>query len=278
MAGNIWPIRIGRGRLASTRIVGDPAGRHGGREISGRASGVGRSRVCPVSGPGIRPRPGCRGVVVGGAGHRAGRPGAAPQLDHARGRRRPPAPQACPAGSSTSSEGRANRLVFDFDDAVLYRDSYDPRGPHCPRRGSALRRRSVQTADVVRAGNDFSPTCSRRRGGPRTSRSSRPASRRTSIPPPSPTRGNRGSTSSGSAPVQHPRRPRNAAATCWERIGRDVDGARLRPDLRPLHPTRPAGPSSPSPGPRRPRPPSWPGGTSASVGCPTTSGRRASAA
>src|SRR4051794_34451640 len=24
---------------------------------------------------------------------------------------------------------QARRLVFDFDDAVLYRDSYDPRGP-----------------------------------------------------------------------------------------------------------------------------------------------------
>src|SRR5262249_26433334 len=29
---------------------------------------------------------------------------------------------------------RVRSLVFDFDDAVLYRDSYDPRGPHCPRR------------------------------------------------------------------------------------------------------------------------------------------------
>ncbi len=36
----------------------------------------------------------------------------------------------------------ARRLVFDFDDAVLYRDSYDPRGPHCRRRARRSRGRS----------------------------------------------------------------------------------------------------------------------------------------
>ena len=53
---------------------------------------------------------------------------------------------------------QARLLVFDFDDAVLYRDSYDPRGPHCPRR---LRRFSatVQASDVVIAGNDFLADC-----------------------------------------------------------------------------------------------------------------------
>jgi glycosyltransferase involved in cell wall biosynthesis len=52
----------------------------------------------------------------------------------------------------------ARGLVFDFDDALLYRDSYDPRGPHCPRR----RRRfaaTVRVADRVLAGNAFLAQC-----------------------------------------------------------------------------------------------------------------------
>src|SRR5689334_1101394 len=48
----------------------------------------------------------------------------------------------------------ARTLVFDFDDAVFLRDSFDRRGPGSERR---LRRfaRTVQAADVVVAGNDF---------------------------------------------------------------------------------------------------------------------------
>jgi glycosyltransferase involved in cell wall biosynthesis len=53
---------------------------------------------------------------------------------------------------------RARRLIFDFDDAVLYRDSYDPRGPKSPRRGARFRR-TVQAADLVVAGNDFLADC-----------------------------------------------------------------------------------------------------------------------
>jgi glycosyltransferase involved in cell wall biosynthesis len=48
----------------------------------------------------------------------------------------------------------ARRLVFDFDDAVLYRDSNDRRGPHCPRR-SARFAQTVRAADAVLAGNAF---------------------------------------------------------------------------------------------------------------------------
>ena len=58
---------------------------------------------------------------------------------------------------------RARRLVFDFDDAVLYRDSYDPRGPHCPRRAARFAR-TVRAADLVLAGNDFLADCARRAG------------------------------------------------------------------------------------------------------------------
>ena len=57
----------------------------------------------------------------------------------------------------------AQHLVFDFDDAVLYRDSYDPRGPDSPRR---LRRfaATVRAADAVVAGNDFLADCALRAG------------------------------------------------------------------------------------------------------------------
>jgi glycosyltransferase involved in cell wall biosynthesis len=58
---------------------------------------------------------------------------------------------------------QARRLVFDFDDAVLFRDSYDPRGLHCRRR---LRRftATVRLADLVIAGNDFLADCALRAG------------------------------------------------------------------------------------------------------------------
>jgi glycosyltransferase involved in cell wall biosynthesis len=57
----------------------------------------------------------------------------------------------------------AGHLVFDFDDAVLYRDSYDRRGLHSRWRS----RRFVQTvtlADTVVAGNDFLADCALRAG------------------------------------------------------------------------------------------------------------------
>jgi hypothetical protein len=57
----------------------------------------------------------------------------------------------------------ARRLVFDFDDAVLYRDSYDPRGPHCPRRRARFAT-VVRLADVILAGNDFLADCALRAG------------------------------------------------------------------------------------------------------------------
>ena len=58
---------------------------------------------------------------------------------------------------------KARRLVFDFDDAVLYRDSYDPRGPHSPRRSRRFAA-TVRLADVITAGNDFLADCALRAG------------------------------------------------------------------------------------------------------------------
>jgi len=58
---------------------------------------------------------------------------------------------------------RARFLLFDFDDAILYRDSYDPRGPHCPRRAARFRG-VMQMADAVVAGNDFLADCALRSG------------------------------------------------------------------------------------------------------------------
>lgn len=52
----------------------------------------------------------------------------------------------------------SRRLIFDFDDAVLYRDSYDPRGPDCRRRAARFAA-TVRTADVVLAGNGFLGEC-----------------------------------------------------------------------------------------------------------------------
>lgn len=59
----------------------------------------------------------------------------------------------------------SRHLVFDYDDAVLFRDSYDKRGPH-----SAWRQRrftaTVRAADAVIAGNDFLADCALRAGAP----------------------------------------------------------------------------------------------------------------
>ena len=54
--------------------------------------------------------------------------------------------------------GRARRLVFDFDDAVLHRDSNDKRGPNCPRRSRRFRA-MMSVADSVIAGNAFLAQC-----------------------------------------------------------------------------------------------------------------------
>jgi glycosyltransferase involved in cell wall biosynthesis len=56
-----------------------------------------------------------------------------------------------------------DHLVFDFDDAVLYRDSYDPRGLHSRWRSRRFAQ-TVSMADTVVAGNDFLADCALRAG------------------------------------------------------------------------------------------------------------------
>lgn len=58
---------------------------------------------------------------------------------------------------------RSRRLIFDFDDAVLFRDSYDVRGPHCRKRAARFAR-TVRGVDSVIAGNRFLADCALRAG------------------------------------------------------------------------------------------------------------------
>ncbi len=59
----------------------------------------------------------------------------------------------------------SRRLIFDFDDAILYRDSYDPHGLVCPERASRFAA-TVKLADAVIAGNTYLAECARAVGAP----------------------------------------------------------------------------------------------------------------
>ena len=125
----------------------------------------------------------------------------------------------------------SRHLVFDFDDAVLFRDSYDKRGPH-----SAWRQRrftaTVRAADAVIAGNDFLADCALRAGAP--------AERVRLIPT---------CVNPGNYPLLPSGYARHVGSTAvdlvwigssstlrgleqqqslWERLGREVPGLRLR--------------------------------------------------
>ena len=134
---------------------------------------------------------------------------------------------------------RARRLVFDFDDAILYRDSYDPRGPHCPRRLRRFRR-TVQAADVVVAGNDFLADCALRNGARPEDVQVIPTCIQTDLYPvlePNDRASGIDLTWIGSSSTLA---GLEARRDLWTRIGSEVEGARLRlicdrfPDFGPL--------------------------------------------
>lgn len=133
---------------------------------------------------------------------------------------------------------RASRLLFDFDDAVLYRDSYDPRGPHCPRRARRFRR-TVRLADAVIAGNPFLAESALRLGAAGEAVRVIPTCVDTDRYAPRDSTPRDGLElvwigSSSTLAGFESRRP------LWERVGREVPGSRLRlvcdrfPDLGPL--------------------------------------------
>jgi glycosyltransferase involved in cell wall biosynthesis len=120
----------------------------------------------------------------------------------------------------------ARRLVFDFDDAVLYRDSYDARGPFDLRRASRFVR-TVGLADAILAGNDFLAECAEAAGA---------ASNRVRViptcldliryqPRTEPSPDGLGLVWIGSSSTLNGLEVRR---TLWGRIGREVPGARLR--------------------------------------------------
>jgi glycosyltransferase involved in cell wall biosynthesis len=57
----------------------------------------------------------------------------------------------------------ARRLIYDFDDAMLYRDSYHPRGHRSAQRARRFRA-TVRAADAVIAGNSFLAGCAEQSG------------------------------------------------------------------------------------------------------------------
>jgi glycosyltransferase involved in cell wall biosynthesis len=122
---------------------------------------------------------------------------------------------------------RATRLIFDFDDAVLYRDSYDRRGPHHRRRAERFKR-VVQVSDTVIAGNSFLADCALKSGAQPDRVRIIPTCIETSqaLPASSPRTGTGvelvwiGSASTMAGLAQQ--------RDLWERIGREVPGSRLR--------------------------------------------------
>lgn len=123
----------------------------------------------------------------------------------------------------------ARRLLFDFDDAVVYRDSNDPRGPECPRRAARFAR-LMGEVDGVFAGNRFLADLAEVFGAARSKVHVIPTCVDTSaylLPAFKPTPNEPGVRlvwigSSGTLSGLERQRP------VWERLGREVPGARLK--------------------------------------------------
>ena len=122
---------------------------------------------------------------------------------------------------------RARRLIFDFDDAVLYRDSNDRRGPHDRRRADRFKR-TVCLADQVIAGNAFLADCAIQAGAEAKRVRVIPSCIAAGPPAPRPRIGREGGIdltwigSAGTLAGLERQRP------LWERLGREFAGLRLR--------------------------------------------------
>ncbi len=125
---------------------------------------------------------------------------------------------------------RARRLIFDFDDAVLYRDSYDHRGQYHRRRSSRFAR-TVRLADDVIAGNDFLAGCAVEAGAQPDRVRVIPTCVDTDAII-APTRSSRSDPGPGLDLVWIGSSSTMAGLdqrrSLWERIGREVPGVRLR--------------------------------------------------
>lgn len=120
----------------------------------------------------------------------------------------------------------SRHLAFDYDDAVMLRDSYDPRGVESSRRASRFAR-TVRAVDAVIAGNRFLAACALRAGASEARVLTIP----TCVDPGlyQPRRSNRDGLpdlvwigSSSTLKGLESRRP------LWERLGREFPGLRLR--------------------------------------------------
>ncbi len=133
----------------------------------------------------------------------------------------------------------ARRLIFDFDDAVLYRDSYDPRGPHCRRRAARFAK-TVFLADLVLAGNEFLARTAIQAGAdPRRVRVLPTCVDTQKLQPAAPPSSPPGPGSRLDRLVEHPPGPRKSARLA----GTDRPRGARRPsasDLRPFSALRPS--------------------------------------
>ncbi|MDG3003901.1 glycosyltransferase family 4 protein [Paludisphaera mucosa] len=133
-----------------------------------------------------------------------------------------------PAWELSLLRRNARHLAFDFDDAVLHRDSYDRRGAASSRRAARFAR-TVRAADVVLAGNDYLADCALRAGASAETVRTIP----TCVDP--------GRYSVKAAGPSHDGPPElvwigssstlkgiEARRPLWERLGRAIPGLRLR--------------------------------------------------
>ncbi|APW63370.1 GT4 family glycosyltransferase [Paludisphaera borealis] len=124
----------------------------------------------------------------------------------------------------------ARHLIFDFDDAVLYRDSYDRRGPHSARRERRFAA-TVRLADTVIAGNDFLADCALRAGAAAESVRTIP----TCVDPIRYLPRTERPTERGERPIElvwigssSTLKGLESQRTLWERLGGAIPGLRLR--------------------------------------------------